>query len=206
MGGYFDVRQLAVGGFDLNFSYLITGGGEAALVDPTGDLTVIREAVQAAGAVRATYILLTHSHPDHVENVSAVRDFFPAPILAHPASRFSGSFPLLDGQILPLGEGGGIEVLFTPGHSPDSVCYRLSDNSGIFTGDTLFIGCCGFCEAGPMFDSLRRLKTLSDGHVIYSGHDYGNTPTATMGEEKQSNPYLRCRSLTEFRQALEHLE
>ena len=62
----FLVRQLAVGGFDHNFSYLITAeNGDAALVDPTGDADVIRHAVESAGPIVPRYILLTHGHLDH---------------------------------------------------------------------------------------------------------------------------------------------
>jgi len=62
----FEVRQLAVGGYDRNFSYLVTAdNGDAALVDPTGDCEVIRRAVAEAGAITPRYILLTHGHQDH---------------------------------------------------------------------------------------------------------------------------------------------
>lgn len=204
--GLFDVRQLAVGGFDHNFSYLVIGaGGEAALIDPTGDLEVIRRAVEAAGSgLKSAYILLTHAHPDHMENVAGVRSFFPAPVLAHPQGRCAGAIPLIDGQSLPLGDG-EIEVIFTPGHSADSVVYRLSDNSGLFTGDTLFISCCGFGRPDTLFDSLNRLKKLSHSLVIYSGHDYGDKPTATLGEELRTNLYLQCATREEFREAMRHL-
>lgn len=206
MTDLFKVEQLAVGGFDHNFSYLIAGpGGEAALVDPTGDAAVIRRAVSAHAGLKPQYILLTHAHRDHTEAVAACRSFFAAPVLAHPASRYPGAFPLIDGQMLPLGSGGGIEVLFTPGHTPDSACYRLSDDRGLFTGDTLFVGCCGYCEPAPMFESLKRLLQLADGNIIYSGHDYGATPTATLGEERRRNPYLNCRDLETFKEELKKL-
>ncbi len=202
----FTVRQLAVGGFDHNFSYLVIGtGGEAALIDPTGELAVIRKAVEAEGpGLKSCYILLTHAHADHVSNVAAVRAFFPAPVLAHPDGRYPGAMPLIDGQQLPLGEG-TIEVLFTPGHTRDSVVYRLSDNSGIFTGDTLFVGCIGFCDAEPMFSSLAKLAQLPGSNVIYSGHNYGETPTATLKEQLRDNSYLQCATLEEFREALRQL-
>ncbi len=202
----FQVRQLAVGGFDHNFSYLIVASdGDAALVDPTGDATVIARAVKAAGAIHPRFILLTHSHPDHCAALAAALEFFPAPVYAHPlaALRLPSGRPLADRELLALGEGGFIEVLFTPGHTPDSVCFRLSDDSGVFTGDTLFVGCCGYCEPERMFRSLQRLKTLADGNRIYSGHDYGVTPTATLGAEKRDNPCLRAATLAEFRKVLE---
>ena len=152
----FQVRQLAVGGFDHNFSYLVTAeNGDAALVDPTGDAEIIRRAVEAAGAIVPRYILLTHGHLDHHQALGEAEGFFPAPVVAHPTNPMAGKFHLRDRQILPFGTA-GIEALFTPGHSRDSVCYRLTDNSAIFTGDVLFVGCIGFCRSRDMYRSLTR--------------------------------------------------
>lgn len=206
MSQLFTVRQLQVGGFDHNFSYLVIGtGGEAALIDPTGDAGIIRNALRAAGeGIKSAYILLTHAHRDHTSAVAEIRKVFPAPVLAHPDAGFPGAMPLIDGQQLPLGEG-RIEVIFAPGHTRDSVVYRLSDDSGLFTGDTLFVGCCGFCDAEPMFDTLAKLAQLPGSNVIYSGHDYGATPTALLADELKNNPYLGCRTLEEFKAELQNL-
>lgn len=203
----FLVRQLAVGGFDHNFSYLITAeNGDAALVDPTGDADVIRHAVESAGPIVPRYILLTHGHLDHTSALGEALGFFPAEIIAHPLHPAAGKRSVADRQILPFGDG-GIEVLFTPGHSRDSVCYRLTDDSALFTGDTLFVGCVGFCRSREMFRSLRtKILPLSDRLTIYSGHDYGPVPFRTLGEEKRENPFLRANSLEEFRAALLELD
>ena len=206
MTARFRVEQLAVGGFDHNFSYLIVGnGGEAALVDPTGDLEVIRAALARESALKPQYILLTHGHRDHREQVTEARTLFPAPVLAHPEADIPGAMPLIDGQHLPLGEG-TLEVLFTPGHSADSVCYRLDDDSGLFTGDTLFVGCCGYGDAAVLYRTLaERILPLADSNWVYSGHDYGATPKALLGEEKRHNPFFFFVSPEEFRELLQHL-
>lgn len=175
----FLVRQLAVGGFDHNFSYLITAeNGDAALVDPTGDADVIRHAVESAGPIVPRYILLTHGHLDHTSALGEALGFFPAEIIAHPLHPAAGKRSVADRQILPFGDG-GIEVLFTPGHSRDSVCYRLTDDSALFTGDTLFVGCVGFCRSREMFRSLRtKILPLSDRLTIYSGTITDRFPSA----------------------------
>ncbi len=203
----FTVHQLAVGGFDHNFSYLVTAeNGDAALVDPTGDAEVIRRAVEAAGTIVPRYILLTHGHLDHTQALGEALEFFPAEIVAHPRHPEAGGLRITDRQVLPFG-GAGIEILFTPGHSRDSVCYRLTDDSALFTGDTVFIGCVGFCRSQEMFRSLQtKILPLADRLTVYSGHDYGPAPFRALGEEKRNNPYLQAKTLEEFRTALLKLE
>lgn len=203
----FLVRQLPVGGFDHNFSYLVTvSGGDAALVDPTGDAEVIRRSVGDAGAITPRYILLTHGHLDHVQALGEVLSFFPAEIASHPTHPSAGRLKLRDGQRLPFGDG-FIEALFTPGHTRDSVCYRLSDDSALFTGDVLFIGCIGFCRSRDMYRTLtNKILPLADSLEVYSGHDYGPVPHRTLGEEKRLNPYLRCGSLEQFQEELRKLD
>jgi len=194
------VKQLAVGGLDNNFSYLVRDerSGEAALIDPTGDVGVIRSAVRASSPLRPRYILLTHGHYDHCAGVRNVTSFFSASVVAHPACPFRHDISLRDRQQLPLGSG-YIECLYTPGHTEDSVTYRLSDDSALFTGDTLFIDWCGYCDAKTMFRSLREIiSPLSDRNEVYPGHDYGRYPHAPLGAQKRENPYLRIDDLAQF--------
>lgn len=68
----------------------------------------------------------------------------------------------------------------------------------IFTGDTLFVDGIGRTDlegsdSEEMFKSLQKLAKLPDGTVIYPGHNYGNEPTSTIGEQKKRNPYMRMR-------------
>lgn len=201
------IWQLAVGGFDHNFSYLaVDAKGEALLVDPTGDAEVIRQAVETAGEITARYILLTHGHRDHTQAVEEALRFFPAEVIAHPEHPLAGQIHLADGQLLPFG-GIAIEAIFTPGHSLDSVCYRFTDNSALFTGDVLFVGCIGFGRPSEMYNSLmKKIFPLSDTLLVYSGHDYGPVAFRSLGEEKKLNPYLNCESLNEFKSMLKHLK
>ena len=201
------VQQLNVGGYDHNFSYLVVAdNGDAALVDPTGDCEKIRRAVEAAGPLTPRYILLTHGHQDHSECLGEVCSFFPAGIASLPNHPLSGRIKLHDGMRLPFG-GGWIEAIAMPGHTRDSIAFRLSDDSALFTGDTLFVDCIGFCRSKDMFDTItKKLLPLPDGLVVYSGHDYGAVPFRTRGEEKKFTPYLNCPTLEAFRQQLRHLE
>ncbi len=203
----FRVSQLAVGGFDHNFSYLVVADNrDALLVDPTGDVEVIRRAVEEAMPLTPRYILLTHGHLDHTQALGEALCFFPAEIASHPSHPDAGRIRLRNRQQLPFGDA-AVEALFTPGHSRDSVCYRLTDDSALFTGDVLFIGCVGFCRSKEMFQSLQDvILPLSDRLTVYSGHDYGPIPSRALGEEKRLNPYLNCHSLEEFKLQLQHLD
>ena len=66
-------------------------------------------------------------------------------------------------------------------------------------GDTLFVGYCGFArEPRVLYQSLLKLRELPDELIVYSGHNYGATPTATLGHEKMHNLYLAARDVDEF--------
>lgn len=203
----FEVTQLAVGGFDQNFSYVIyeTERGECAVVDPCGDVSMIRAALEKYPDRVPEYILLTHGHTDHISGLAQVREFFPAKTVAHPVCRIASAIELADGMKLPFGNS-FIQALFTPGHAVSSVCWLLGDHSAIFTGDTLFVGCCGYCDPAVMFDTMRKvLYPLPDKAVVYSGHDYGEVPFDTLGHQKKVNPFLSITDPAEFKTAVKEL-
>ena len=87
-----------------------------------------------------------------------------------------------------------IEVIHTPGHSPGSSCFIF--NGKIITGDTLFVGSVGRTDlpggdSKVMAESLKRLKKLDDNLEVYPGHDYGDKPFSTIGEEKENNFFMK---------------
>ena len=96
-----------------------------------------------------------------------------------------------------------IKVIYTPGHTADSICL-LVDGKKLLTGDTLFVGECGRTDfAGgsskSMYDSLfNKLMKLPDTVEVYPGHDYGASASSTIGKERKSNYTLQPRSLKEF--------
>ena len=201
------IKQIFVDGFDSNFSYLLYDANtfDAAIVDPCGDVELIKEECQKLPRLNPKYILLTHDHDDHVSCLDGVLEFFKAPVVAHPKSSIRHDISVTNKQKLKLGDS-FIECLHTPGHTKDSVIYHLCDDSAIFTGDTLFIDCCGYCEPESMFTTMREvIFPLADSNIVYSGHDYGSAPFATLGEEKITNPFLSAKILSDFKKWLNNL-
>ena len=191
-----------------NFVYLIedTASKRAAIVDPAWDVPKMLELAEKHG-VTITDILLTHSHHDHINGVGTVLDKYDAELhLSKPEAEFWGAEltkPSLHygGDIIQLGET-EIEMLHTPGHTPGSVCYRIDDQ--LVTGDTMFVFGCGRCDltgGDPevMFNTLRHLKeTLPGSTVIHPGHNYAVTPTATMEDQIEGNPFMHFDKSNDF--------
>jgi hydroxyacylglutathione hydrolase len=201
------VEQISIGGFDSNFSYLLYDekSGDTSIIDPCGNTQIIKDKFLSLANSRPKYILLTHGHGDHVSGVESVKSFFKVPVVAHPDCSFKHDIGASDKQKLGFGCI-FIECLHSPGHTMDSIIYHLTDDSAIFTGDTLFIDCCGYCEASTMFRTMRELVfPLADSNEVYSGHDYGRCPHAPLGEEKIKNPYLSAKTFEKFQEELKNL-
>lgn len=125
-------------------------------------------------------LLITHSHADHICGREFVRySFGIEPV----------EFPEEGEKKLP--HFGTWQVIRTPGHCKDAVCYYWPKEQCIFTGDTLFheaIGRTDF-EGGDIKEmemSLRRLMTLPDETIVYPGHGH----QTTIGHEREYNPFL----------------
>jgi hydroxyacylglutathione hydrolase len=193
--------QYRVGPY-LNFTYLVADaeGGEGVVIDPSFGIDPVLAAIDAK-SVKVRYILNTHSHPDHVAGNQDVRDRTGAKVVAHRVAPLKQDVSVDDGDAFSAGRL-RFEVVHTPGHTKDSVLYVFEGN--VATGDTLFVGECGRTDLpggdpSEMYDSLqRRLVALDDALVVLPGHDYGPTPTSTIGREKQENYTLVPRTREEF--------
>ncbi len=120
-------------------SYIIAASeeGTCVVVDPGPDQEDHLQGLAAAGEV--ALILITHRHPDHTAGAERFHQLTGAPVrAADPAFCFGGE-PLRDGEVIEAG-GTQIQVLATPGHTSDSVCFYLprdGSNGSILTGDTI---------------------------------------------------------------------
>jgi len=195
------VDQLRLGPL-LNFTYLISerDGGNAVVVDPSYGVEPLFEAIDRRSA-KVRYVLNTHSHPDHIVGNPEVVQRTGAKVVAHRNAPFRPDRPVDEGDVVEAGDL-RVEVLFTPGHTQDSVLYLFPGH--VATGDTLFVGECGRTDLpggdpSQMFDSLLgRVVRLDDALVVLPGHDYGVSPTSTIGREKRENYTLQPRTREQF--------
>jgi hydroxyacylglutathione hydrolase len=185
---------------------------EALLIDPGGPAPELAAQLQENGWC-LRWIVNTHGHADHIAGNGLWAEETGAQIVMHrldweffsrpemqAAARAEGFPPLTrvdllveEGTTLPLGRGEA-SFLHTPGHSPGAICLHFPGH--LFTGDTLFVGAAGRTDlpGGSLQDLLQSLEEkimpLPDETRIWPGHDYGETPSSTLAQEKVANPYL----------------
>lgn len=186
------VKQFRVGG-DRNFSYLVVDPAtkKALMIDPSYSPEKIVDYAQERD-YDIVYVFNTHGHADHANGNETV-----AALTGVQALQWQDEDPrtgkkVTDGATFPLGDL-EIEVLHTPGHTPDSICLYIGD--AVFTGDTLFVGKVGGTDfsqgARAEYRSLHeKLMTLPEDTRVFPGHDYGTSPQSTIGAEKETNPFL----------------
>jgi glyoxylase-like metal-dependent hydrolase (beta-lactamase superfamily II) len=185
-----------------NFVYLLEeeSSKEALVVDSGWETDPIMKEVEK-GRMKVKYAVATHSHFDHVSSLQDLAQALGAKLVAHVNSPFAPDIAVKDGDALQLG-GKPVKIIFTPGHTEDSIC--LYDGENLFTGDTLFIGNCGRTDlAGGsperLFNSLHEvILKLPPRTMIYPGHDYGDVPSRSLGEEARLNPVLLASTYDEF--------
>ncbi|MFQ5672615.1 MAG: MBL fold metallo-hydrolase [Nitrospinales bacterium] len=210
-------RQMA------NFIYLLGDRvtRECLVVDPAWDIDGILRVVEEDG-MKLTGALVTHYHPDHVggsifgmmiDGLSALMEKHPVPVYVnkHEADGLRQVTGISESDIKRLDsedkvQVGAVEVtcLHTPGHTPGSQCFRVRDC--LVAGDTLFLQGCGRVDlpggdSEELFHTLtRRLAKIQDEVVLFPGHNYGEKPSAPMGEVRQTNSFLQVRRLEEWLQ------
>ncbi|HUK84575.1 MAG TPA: MBL fold metallo-hydrolase [Candidatus Acidoferrum sp.] len=186
-----------------NFSYIIADENtkEAAVVDSSYNANAIIDLLKSK-KFNLKYIINTHGHSDHTAGNYELTSVFAAKIVAYKSSKANFDIAVEDGKVLSVGEI-SLKMIYTPGHTADSMCL-LVNNEKLLTGDTLFVGECGRTDfpggnSRSMYDSLfNKLSRLDDNIEIYPGHDYGITPSSTIGEEKKTNYTLQQRSVEDF--------
>lgn len=175
---------------------------QAMVIDPGANSFDKITAFAKKQSLDLTAVLLTHSHWDHIAEVSLFHTKLNLPVYIHaldagnlaaPGSDgLAAPFPiegclpssyLEDGQCLNIGNL-ILKVIHTPGHSPGGVCFYIEAEQVLFSGDTLFKGTLGnlslpTAQPNLMWTSLKRLATLPANTKVYPGH---GQPT-TIGQE-----------------------
>lgn len=185
-----------------NFSYIIADEvtGDAMVVDPSFNADALLQTIRQQGFT-LQYVVNTHHHRDHSTGNGALHAQTGAKVVAHHLAQVGQEVEVDDGDTLQVG-GLHVEVLHTPGHSPDSICLLVEGK--LLTGDTLFVGECGRTDlpggsATALYHSLfQKILTLDESVEVYPGHDYGPQPASTIGVEKRTNYTLKPRTLREF--------
>ncbi len=202
-------------------AYLIGCGqaGEALVVDPGRDRVDDYLAWARRKGLNLTHILDTHIHADHLSGNQALAAKTGARIHIHPAAEAAFPHaPLAHGDEIRIGTV-RIQVIHTPGHTPDSVCLLVTDLSRgeepwfALTGDTLFVGDVGRPDFGgeraaaQLYESLTtRVLTLPDSVEVYPAHGAGSScgramsskPGSTIGFERRFNPALQAATADAF--------
>jgi glyoxylase-like metal-dependent hydrolase (beta-lactamase superfamily II) len=167
--------------------YLIgkSGGGEALTID-SGEAVeryrwMLRGYLAATERAEIALSAITHYHLDHSGNLKWMREALKAEVLvAEEAKPFleredhlpeSGLRPIAEGDVVTLDGGVRVQVLLTPGHSPDSLCYYIEDEGVLFTGDTLLGSSTTTVHDLKSYRaSLERMLALPKLTVICPGH------------------------------------
>ncbi|MBS1734200.1 MAG: MBL fold metallo-hydrolase [Bacteroidetes bacterium] len=206
-------------------AYFIESEGEVAIIDPLRDIDVyINMAKERNASIK--YIFETHFHADFVSGHIDLSKQTGAPIIYGPGAVTSFAAHISkDGEVFKLGKI-SFEVLHTPGHTLESTCYLLKDETGkphsIFTGDTLFVGDVGRPDlssgnmsseelAEIMYNTIQqKIMPLADNILVYPAHGPGSScgknlgpnTHSTIGDEKKTNYALQPQTKEDFVKAV----
>ncbi|HMJ22992.1 MAG TPA: MBL fold metallo-hydrolase, partial [Terriglobales bacterium] len=183
-------------------SYMLGSETEAVVVDPQRDVDLYLQAAEDHGLI-IRHIFETHLHADFVSGHKELAARTGAQIYFGASA--GATFPHVavpDGFELRFGQA-RINVLETPGHTPESICLLVTDNEkaekpqAVLTGDTLFLGDVGRPDlsrthtpeqlAGMLYDSLHnKLMKLPDEVLVYPAHGAGSLCGRNMRAERSS--------------------
>lgn len=192
-------------------SYLV-GCGEtcsAAVIDPEASQVDRYLALAARDGLRIHYVIDTHTHADHFSAGRALAQQLRVPLVMHRATTAPQvDMRVDDGDMLLVGKL-KLQVLYTPGHTVDSMSLVAEDR--VFTGDTLLIGGTGRTDlptgdSGALYDSLfGKLLKLDPALLVFPAHEYKGRGHSAIGEELAGNPRLQVADRAAFVQMMGNL-
>lgn len=175
---------------------------KALLIDPVRDNISRYLAFLAYHQLKLDAIVDTHTHADHPTGSFQLRDLTQARLIMHRRA----PVPAVDqhvehGERIAVGDE-SIKVLYTPGHTPDSISLYAGDR--VYTGDVLLIGGTGRADfaggdAGQQYDAItQKLFVLPEETLVYPAHDYRGNTRSTIGQEKKTNPRVAGRTREQY--------
>jgi sulfur dioxygenase len=202
------------------YTYLVGSrpGGAGLIIDPVAEHLDLYLRLLEALELQLELALDTHLHTDHVSALGLLRERTRCATARglggggseRPAEQRPGELarlrPLQDGELIDF-DGMDLEVLHTPGHTPDSFSFVLDDR--VFTGDTLLIRSTGRTDQGgdprEQYESLSRLLGLPGRTLVYPAHDYHGRYVSTIADERRHNPRLQFKTIDEYVALMESL-
>jgi len=184
-----------------NYAYLAhdAATGATAVID-VPDAAPILNALRERGW-RASHILITHHHDDHIAGVAALAGATGARVIGAAAD--AHRLPPLDQAVaeddtirIGLEEA---RVIAVPGHTSGHVAFHLPATGVVFTADSLMACGCGRLFEGTadqMWDSLTKLRALPPETLVCSGHEYTSANIRFALTVDPENPALQARAAT----------
>jgi glyoxylase-like metal-dependent hydrolase (beta-lactamase superfamily II) len=162
---------------------------EAVVVDTGADCRLILDFVNAQ-KLTVKFILLTHTHGDHIADLAKLKAATGAPAFVSHLEPTAGAEPFAEGRTWAVG-GLRLEARQTSGHSTGGMTFVISGLARpvAVVGDSLFAGSMGgggVSYADALANNRQKILTLPDETVICPGHG----PLTTVGEEKRHNPFF----------------
>lgn len=213
--------------FTISYVVHSADDNRCAIIDPVLDFDPKAGRISTASAQRIVdyiadqalsvqWILETHAHADHLTAAHWLRELLGGKIgigagiggvQSHFAKLYNlgEQFPVdgsqfdrvfADGETFSIGSL-PVEVMFTPGHTPACICYKIAD--AVFVGDTLFMPDYGTAradfpggDAGVLYQSIQKILSLPDETRLFMCHDYlpnGREPAwvSTVKQQREQN-------------------
>ena len=160
-----------------NYSYIILDEKNqiACVIDPSEAQPIINFVEEKK--IQLKYILNTHHHYDHIGGNEELKKKYNSKIVGfkEDRNRIPGINEFVENNQIWKADNFEAKIFHVPGHTSGHIAYHFYKEKKIFTGDTLFSLGCGRIFEGTyeeMFNSLNKIKNLSDDTEIYCGHEY----------------------------------
>ena len=193
------------------YTYLIASekGREAIIIDPV--LENVEKYIELLREfdLRLVKVIDTHIHADHITGASKLKKKTNCTTIMgeHSPSELV-ELKVKDEEIIKIDQI-EIKAIYTPGHTSDSYSFLM--NNYLFSGDTLLINGTGRTDfqngnSNDAYDSIfNKLLKLPEETLLYPGHDYNGKKVSSLKKEKEFNPRLQVKNVSEYNNIMNNL-